>query len=77
MDEVLTKMKHAVLKRKTFKCETPMDLNKNLGRLVDKHVVKPDPEAHEKPDPEAHETKTWKAPMNGSELLRSLDFANY
>ena len=43
---------------------------KYLGRLVDKHGVRPDPEAVEA-------VLTWKAPKTGTQLMTFLGFANY
>ena len=45
LDEVFTCMKQAGLKCKPSKCEILRDSIKYLGRLVDKHGKKPDPEA--------------------------------
>ena len=47
LDEVFTCMKQARLKCKPSKCEILRDSIKYLGRLVDKHGVRPDPEAVE------------------------------
>ena len=47
LDEVSTCMKQASLKCKPFKCEILRDSIKYLGRLVDKHGVRPDREATE------------------------------
>ena len=48
-------MKQAGLKCKPSKCAILRDSIKYLGRLVDKHGVRPDPEAVEA-------VLTWKAP---------------
>ena len=40
-------MKRAGLKSKPSKCEILRDSNKYLGRMVDRHGVRPDPEAVE------------------------------
>ena len=55
LDEVFTCMKQAGLKYKPSKCEILRDSIKYLGRLVDKHGVRLDPEAVEA-------VLTWKAP---------------
>ena len=47
LDEVFTCMKQAGLKSKPPKCEILRDSIKYLGRLEDKHGVRPDPEAVE------------------------------
>ena len=47
LDEVFTCMKHAGLKGKPSMCESLRDSIKCLGRLVDKHGVRPDPEVVE------------------------------
>ena len=54
LDEVFTCMKQASLKSKPSKCEMLKDSIKYLGRLVDKHGVRLDPEAVEA-------VSTWKA----------------
>ena len=46
------------------------DSIKYLGRLVDKHGVRPDPEAVEA-------VLTWKAPKTDTQLMSFLGFANY
>ena len=47
LDEVFTCIKQASLKCKTSKCEILRESIKYLGRLVDEHGVRPDPEAVE------------------------------
>ena len=47
LDEVFSCMKQAGLKCKPSKCELLRDSIKYLGRLVDKHGVRPDLEAVE------------------------------
>ena len=47
LEEVFSCMKQAGLKCKPCKCEILRDSIKYLGRLVDKHGVRPDPEAVE------------------------------
>ena len=70
LDEVFTCMNQACLKCKPSKCEILRDSIKNLGRLVDKHGVRPDPEAVEA-------VLTWKAIKTDTQLMSSLGFANY
>ena len=47
LDEILGCMKRAGLKCKPSKCEFLRDLIKYLGRMVDRHGVRQDPEAVE------------------------------
>ena len=54
LDEVFGCMKRAGLKCKPSKCEILRDSIKYLGRMVDRHGVRPDPEAVEA-------VLTWKA----------------
>ena len=70
LNEVFTCMKQAGLKCKPSKCEILRDSIKYLGRLVDKHGVRPDPEAVEA-------VLTWKAPKTDTQLMSFLGFANY
>ena len=63
-------MKRAGLKCKPSKCEILRDSIKYLGRMVDRHGVRPDPEAVEA-------VLTWKAPRTDRQLLSFLGFANY
>ena len=70
LDEVFTCMKQAGLKCKSSKCEILRDSIKYLGRLVDKHGVRPDSEAVEA-------VLTWKAPKTDTQLMSFLGFANY
>ena len=65
LDEVFTCMKQAGLKYKPSKCEILRDSIKYL--LVDKHGVRPDPEA----------VLTWKAPKTDTQWMSFLGFANY
>ena len=55
LSEVFTCMKQARMKCKLSKCEIQSDVIKYLGRLIDKHGGRPDPEAVEA-------VLTWKAP---------------
>ena len=70
LDEVFGCMKRAGLKCKPSKCEILRDSIKYLGRMVDRHGVRPDPEAVEA-------VLTWKAPRTDTQLLSFLGFANY
>ena len=70
LDEVFGCMKRAGLKCKPSKCEILRDSIKYLGRMVDRHGVRPDPEAVE-------DVLTWKAPRTDTQLLSFLGFANY
>ncbi|XP_063724214.1 uncharacterized protein LOC134851868 [Symsagittifera roscoffensis] len=63
-------MKQAGLKCKHSKCEIPRDSIKYLGRLVDKHGVRPDPEVVEA-------VPTLKPPKTDTQLMSFLVFANY
>ena len=66
---MFTCMKQAGLSCKPSKCEILRDSIKYLGRLVDKHGVRPDPEAVEA-------VLTWKAPKTDTQLMSFLGFAN-
>ena len=70
LDEVFGCMKQAGLKCKPSKCEILRDSIKYLGRLVDKHGVRQDPEVVEA-------ALTWKAPKTDTQLMSFLGFANY
>ena len=70
LDEVFGCMKRAGLKCKPSKCENLRDSIKYLGRMVDRHGVRPDPEAVEA-------VLTWKAPRTDTQLMSFLGFANY
>ena len=65
LDEVFGCMKRAGLKCKPSKCEILRDSIKYLGRMVDRHGVRPDPEAVEA-------VLTWKAPRTDTQLLSFL-----
>ena len=69
LEEVFSCMKQACLKCKPSQCEILRDSIKYLGRLVDKHGVRPDPEAVEA-------VLTWKAPKTDTQLMSFLGFAN-
>ena len=70
LNEVFGCMKRAGLKCKPSKCEILRDSIKYLGRMVDRHGVRPDPETVEA-------VLTWKAPRTDTQLLSFLGFANY
>ena len=70
LDEVFGCMKRAGLKCKQSKCEILRDSIKYLGRMVDRHGVRPDPEAVEA-------VLTWKAPRTDTQLMSFLKFSNY
>ena len=70
LDEVFGCMKRAGLKCKPSKCEIIRASMKYLGRIVDRHGVRPDPEAVEA-------VLTWKAPRTDTQLMSFLGFANY
>ena len=70
LDEVFGCMKRAGVKCKPSKCGILRDSIKYLGRMVDRHGVRLDPEAVEA-------VLTWKAPRTDTQLLSFLGFANY
>ena len=70
LDEVFSCIKQVGLKCKPSMCEILRDSIRYLGRLVDKHGVRPDPEAVEA-------VLTWKAPKTDTQLMSVLGFANY
>ena len=70
LDEVLGCMKRAGLKCKPSKCEILRDSIKFLGRMVDRHGVRPETEAVEA-------VFTGKAPRTDTQLMSFLGFANY
>ena len=70
IDEVFGCMKRADLKCKPSKCEILRDSIKYLGRIVERHCVRPDSEAVEA-------VLTWKAPRTNTQLMSFLGFANY
>ena len=65
LDEVFGCMKRAGLKCKPSKCEILRDSIKFPGRMVDRHGVRPDPEAVEA-------VLTWKAHRTDTQLLSFL-----
>ena len=70
LDEVFGCMKRADLKCKPSKCEILRDSINYLGRRVDRHGVRLDPEAVEA-------VLTWNAPRTDTQLMSFLGFANY
>ena len=70
LDEVSACMKRSGLKCKPSKCEILKDSIKYLGRMVDKHGIRPDPDAVEA-------VLTWKSPRTELQLICFLGFANY
>ena len=69
-DEVFGCMKRAGLKSKPSKCEILRDSTKYLGRMVDRHGVRPDPETIEA-------VLTWNAPRTDTQLMSFRGFANF
>ena len=63
-------MKTAGLKCKPSKCEILKDSIKYLGRMVDKHGIRPEPDALET-------FLTCKSPKTEHQLMSFLGFANY
>ena len=70
LDEVFACMKRSGLKCKASKCEILKDSIKYLGRMVDRHGIRPDPDAVEA-------VLTWKSPKTEHQLMSFLGFANY
>ena len=70
LDEVFACMKRLGLKCKPSKCEILKDSTKYLGRMVDRHGIRPDPDAVEA-------VLTWKLPKTEHQLMSFLGFANY
>ena len=70
LGEVFGCMKRAGLNCKPSKCEILGDSIKYLVRMLDRHGVRPDPEAVEA-------VSTWKAPRMDTQLMSFLAFANY
>ena len=62
LDEVLACMKRSGLKCKLSKCEILKDSIKYLGRMVDRHGIRPDPDAVEA-------VLTWKSPKTEHQLI--------
>ena len=70
LDEVFACMKRSGLKCKPSKCKKLKDSIKYLGRMVDRHGIRPDPDAVEA-------VLTWKSPKTEHQLMSFLGFANY
>ena len=70
LNEVLDCMKKAALKSKPSKCEIYMHSIKYPGRIVDKHGIRPDPDAVEA-------VLFWKSPKTENQLMSFLGFAKY
>ena len=70
LDEVFACMKRSGLKSKPSKCEILKDSIKYLGRMVNRHGIRPDPDAVEA-------VLTWKSPKTEHQLMSFLGFANY
>ena len=70
LDQVFACMKRAGLKCKPSKCEILMESIKYMGRMVDKHGIRPDPDAVE-------EVLVCQLPKTEHQLMSFLDFANY
>ena len=69
LDEVFACMKRSGLKCKPSKCEILKDSIKYLGRMVDRHGIRADPDAVEA-------VLTWKSPKTEHQLMSFLGFAN-
>ena len=70
LDEVFACTKRLGLKCKPSKSEILKVSIKNLGRMVDRHGIRPDPDAVEA-------VLTWKSPKTEDQLTSFLGFANY
>ena len=70
LDEVFACMKRLGLKCKPSKFEMLKDSIKYLGRMVDRHGIRPDPDA-------VGAVLTWKSPKTEHQLMSLLGFANY
>ena len=70
LNEVFACMKRSGLKCKPSKCEILKDSINYLGRIVDRHGIRPDPDAVEA-------VITWKSPKTEHQLMSFLGFANY
>ena len=69
LDEVFACMKRAGLKCKPSKCEFLKDSIKYLGKMADKHSIRPDPDAGEA-------VLTWKLPKTEHQPMNFFGFAN-
>ena len=70
LDEVFDCIERAGLKCKPSKCEILRGSIKYLGRMVDRHGVRPKPEA-------VQAVLTWKAPRTDTQLMSFIVFAIY
>ena len=70
LDEVFACMKRSGLKCKPSKCEILKDSIKYMGRMVDRHGIREDPDAVEA-------VLTWKSPKTEHQLMSFLGFASY
>ena len=70
LDEVFACMKRSGLKCKPSECEILKDSIRYLGRMVDRHGIRPDPDAVEA-------VLTGKSPKTEHQLMSFLGFANY
>ena len=70
LDELFACIKKSGLKRKPSKCTILKDSIKFLGRMVDKHAIRPDPDAVEA-------VLNWKSPKTELQLMSFLGFATY
>ena len=70
LDEVFACMKRSGLKCKPSKCEILKDSIKYLGRMVDKHGIRQNPDTVEA-------VLTWKSPKTEHQLMSFFGFANY
>ena len=67
LDEVFACMKKSGLKCNPSKCEILKDLIKYLGRMVDRHLIRPDPDAVEA-------VLNWTLPKKGTSTDELLGF---
>ena len=70
LDEVFHCMKRAGLKGKPSNFEILRDSIKHLGSIVDRHGVKPDPDAVE-------DVLSWKAPRTDPQLMSFLGLPTF
>ena len=68
LDEIFACMKRAGMKCKSSKCETLKDSIKYLGRMLDEHGIRPDPDA-------VVAVVSWKSPKTEHQLMSFLGFA--
>ena len=70
LDKIFACMKRAGLKCKPSKCEMLKNLIKDLGSMVNKHGIRPNPDALEA-------VLTWKSPRTEHQSMSFNGFANY